>query len=285
MKSKAWIQNKRPLSPHKVVAFWALVALFFQGAAAYGAGMDSYTASGSARNAEEALKTSKEIITFLDATVTNVGKKKHRKLYQKIITQDLKARIYFRSFRYSRSYQVSRNAQKHLVQLLKSVSKMSLKESKWLLDRFTPVILSTPSPKKNKPRHFLHMGYRGYRSAKEQIKKTQHLFPPHMYKLRIHGYREALNTLKKSRRYALKAYLYLNTPMKQRTGLTKLTFIETGKILWDQLEKQNRSRIISWHFVNYNHLRYDSLKRKYFMSDETSQKVSKGSDLGTPTTR
>lgn len=247
--------------------------------------MDSYTASGSARNAEEALKTSKAIITFLDATITNVGQKEHRQLYKKIITQDLKARIYLRSFRYSRSYQVSRNAQKHLVQLLKSISEMSLKESKWLLDRFTPEILSTPSPQKNQPRHFLHMGYRAYRSAKEQVKKTKHLFPPHMYTLRIHGYRKALNTLKESRRYALKSYLYLNTPIKQRTGLTKLTYIETGKILWDELEKQNRSRIISWHFVNHNHLRYESLKKKYFMSDEASQKVSKGSDLGTPTTR
>ncbi len=246
--------------------------------------VDSYTAAGSARYAESALKVSRESIFFLDPILTNVSNQEQKQIYKQIVTKDLMARIYLRQFRYGKSYTESLIVQKNIVDLQKKILQVLGKETKALIDRFAPQILTGPVPNKNQPSYFLRMAYRDYTLAKTIEKKTDRVFPRTNYSQKIQGYNKSLERLNRARKYAFYAFLYFKTPMQERVGLEKLTFLETAKILWDLLEKaEDRSRLISLHYTNFDRLRYPSVKEKYFQGKDTQDAINKQTDLGTPT--
>lgn len=244
-------------------------------------GVDSSLAAGSAVNAETGLNKSKRLINLLDPSMTNLGSAADKKIYRKIIVDDLRARVYLRQFQYSRSYKVTRTVHKNLVKLTHDFVKRYIRECNQILSNIAGEVIQK---KNTRAKHYLRLSFRDIALAKEIATKADHINPASLYSMKAEAYLKAIRTLKRGMRFTMLIILELRTPLEEKKSIERLSFEEMGNKLW-YIIKKNRSRMISIHFDNYNQLQKPSLRESFFQDDSIKAELTKGTSVDTPTAR
>lgn len=285
-------QSKAVFPIATLFRFFALLTLFLslflplQKSPLFAVGVDSSMASGSAVYAESALRASKNALYFLDSTISNLALEKQKEQYRKAVIEDFKAQIYLQRFQYAKSYHSSRIVHKILYDLTNELCQDYIKESEKLFNKLAFEIIPGPKDKQQQTRHYLRLAYRDLALTREIYKKSYHLVPYSQHSKKVFEFNKAIKRIKRGRRFAFLAMIYIRTPKDKWLEIERLSFEELGSRIWRLTkEKPDKLRYAAMHFDNHGRLMRKSYRREIINSADLQKELVEDTVLSTPTAR
>lgn len=168
----------------------------------------------------------KYFIEYINPHISNFSTKEYEDLYRDAIEQDFNANVFYLSGEYRKAYEKILESQKQLRKLYYAILTERYEvDTKELLKMSTPIILLA---KDKKAEYYLRQGYSNFAIGRDTRKYgfgVNHL----MLSQKIKYYINAIDTLIKAKKYAIKALIESTIPLIDKEDYKGQTFDEAAK--------------------------------------------------------